>query len=95
MEALQGETNCFQVVLCQNRQTGPPSANRPFYSQARYGHAFFHPAGKPTHLPVPPFLLMQNLPLKDIAGSDITIAESLMTPYNMASLFSLNNNTVM
>ena len=51
-------------------------ANQGFL-QAQTQSRFFHPSGEP---PVPSFLLTQNLPPKDIAGSDVT---KLMTSYEV------------
>ena len=61
-----------RLLYTKKDRNGPPSANQvASKDEPRQGHAVctlrvYHPP-----LPVPPFLLTQNLSPKDIAGSDI------------------------
>jgi len=62
-EALQGEMACFQVpaLMTKGTEMGQPVPTKPFYNQIQPCCFTCGCTRPPPPLPVPPFLLMQNL----------------------------------
>ena len=65
--------DCFLgPFMLKSRQMAYPAPTKGFHGQAQTQPCCLHPLGAPTHLPLShPFLDLQNLSPKDIAGCDI------------------------